>query len=151
MMAGTSGSSGGGASGGTSGATGTAVGAPAVNTTLRREVHSAASMIQVQPLNLGVPGLATLDFYITLNSHGESLAVDLPATARLRVPSGQYILPLQWVGPTAGKHIEGTLSFALTNANGSPAIPSSGPLVLVVDNVAVSGLQRFVWDLGGLR
>lgn len=123
---------------------------PAGDASLKRELRTTASTLQVQPLNLGVPGMATLDFYITLDSAGENLLIDLPATSQLGLPSGRRILPLRWVGPAAGKHIEGTLSFALTTENGSPAIPSSGILELMISNSGVDGPQRFTWDLGAL-
>jgi hypothetical protein len=120
------------------------------NSALMRQVQAGGVTVSVTPLNLRTPGLASLDFYVRLETHSGDLSQDLTQLAVLQLPSGTALPAARWVGPRAGHHVEGTLSFSALDSSGAPVLPTMGTLTLVMRNLGGDGDRTFSWDLSQL-
>ena len=117
------------------------------NSTLTRQAQAGGVTVTVTPLNLRTPGLASLDFYVTLETHSVDLSQDLTQSAVLRLPSGAELPAARWVGPRGGHHVEGTLSFSALDVAGASVLPATGTLTLAIRNLGGVPERTFAWDL----
>jgi hypothetical protein len=64
-------------------------------------------------------------FTVVLDTHAVNLdAYDLVKLAVLRTDQAGDVLPIGWDAPAGGHHRQGTLTFPLTRADGSPTLPA---------------------------
>ena len=69
-------------------------------------------------------------FTVVLDTHAVNLdAYDLVQLAVLRTDQADDVLPIGWDAPAGGHHREGTLTFPLTRADGSPTLPAETRLI----------------------
>jgi hypothetical protein len=62
-------------------------------------------------------------FTVVLDTHAVNLdAYDLVQLAALRTDQTDQVLPIGWDAPAGGHHRQGTLTFPLTRADGSPTL-----------------------------
>jgi hypothetical protein len=117
------------------------------NSALTRQAQAGGLTITVTSLNLRTLGLASLDFYVKLETHSVDLSQDLTQLAVLRLPSGAELPAARWVGPRGGHHVEGTLSFSALDAAGAPVLPATGMLTLAIRNLGGVTERTFSWDV----
>jgi hypothetical protein len=84
-----------------------------------------------------------------MNTHAVDLdGYDLRQLAVLRTDKGQEVQPTGWDAPKGGHHRQGTLTFPVKTADGSPLIGSSTrSLELVIRDVAGVPERTFLWNL----
>jgi hypothetical protein len=64
-------------------------------------------------------------FTVVLDTHAVNLdAYDLVQLSALRTDQTDQVLPISWDAPAGGHHRQGTLTFPLTRADGSPTLPA---------------------------
>lgn len=62
-------------------------------------------------------------FTVALDTHAVNLdGYDLGQLATLRADQGVEVAPIGWEAPTGGHHRQGTLTFPLTQPDGSPVL-----------------------------
>ncbi|MHB0876086.1 MAG: hypothetical protein ACYC5O_08585 [Anaerolineae bacterium] len=114
---------------------------------LARQAQANGITVTVLPMGLRSPGVASLNFYVRLETHSVDLSQDLTQLAVIRLPSGAELPAIGWVGPRGGHHLEGTLSFPALDAARMPAVTRSGTLTLVIRHLAGIDERLFSWDL----
>ena len=69
-------------------------------------------------------------FTIVLDTHAVNLdAYDLDQLATLRTDQGVETAPITWEAPAGGHHRQGTLTFPLTQSDGSPVLTGDTRLI----------------------
>jgi hypothetical protein len=88
-------------------------------------------------------------FTVVLDTHAVNLdAYDLSQLAALRADQDEAATPIGWDAPAGGHHREGTLSFPLTKADGSPLItPETQVIQLSIREVGGSPETVLQWVL----
>ena len=71
-------------------------------------------IIEITPLNLGMPDDDTLDFNVSLNTHSVDLSMDLAQLSVITTDTGGVIQAISWDGPSGGHHVTGKLLFPAT-------------------------------------
>ena len=89
----------------------------------------------------------TVAFKVVLDTHSVNLdSYDLAQLAVIRTPSGEEVAPLAWEAPAGGHHREGSLTFPVMVADGSPLIqPDGSHLILVIRDIAGVAERAFHW------
>ncbi len=88
-------------------------------------------------------------FNIAMNTHAVALdSYDLKQFAVLRIDGGRELQPIGWEAPKGGHHRSGTLTFPVTDADGTPLIASgSRTIELVIRDVAGVPERSFRWTI----
>ena len=98
----------------------------------------------VTPLNLSQPG-ETVDFDVSMNTHSVNLAWNLAAQSRLTTDTGREAVGQSWP-EGGGHHVDGTLTFPVKAADGTPLLAGAKRLTLTIQNAGAPE-RTFVWDL----
>lgn len=116
----------------------------AANGELTRVDEQGAVIVQVTPLNLGMPA-DTLEFDVSLSTHSVDLSMDLAVLSTLTTDTGISIQPTSWDGPRGGHHVQGKLSFPVMQ-DGKSILESTNILTLTITDVDAP-LRVFEWEL----
>jgi hypothetical protein len=116
----------------------------AANGELTRVDEQGAVVVQVTPLNLGMPA-DPLEFDISLSTHSVDLSMDLAVLSTLTTDTGISIQPMGWDGPRGGHHVQGKLSFPVTQ-EGKSILEGTNLLTLTITDVDAP-LRVFEWEL----
>ncbi|NQU31095.1 MAG: hypothetical protein HQ525_10550 [Anaerolineae bacterium] len=81
---------------------------------LTRMDEQGMVIIEITPLNLGMPDDDTLDFNVSLNTHSVDLSMDLAQLSVITTDTGGVIQAISWDGPSGGHHVTGKLLFPAT-------------------------------------
>lgn len=111
---------------------------------LERQDNQGAVMVTITPINLDNTG-ETLDFTVTLETHSVELDMDLPSLSTLKTDTGITVKGATWNGSSGGHHVEGTLSFPISQ-DGKPVLQDAKALTLMIQNVDAPE-RTFTWDL----
>ena len=111
---------------------------------LTRTDSQGAVEFAVTPLNLSLPG-DTLDFDVSMNTHSVNLAWNLAAQSRLTTDTGREAAGKSWP-EGGGHHVDGTLTFPVKAADGTPLLAGAKRLTLIIQNAGAPE-RTFVWDL----
>ncbi len=111
---------------------------------LTRTDSQGAVEFAVTPLNLTQPG-DTLDFDVSMNTHSVNLAWNLAAQSRLTTDTGREAVGQSWP-EGGGHHVDGTLTFPIKAADGTPLLAGAKKLTLTIQNAGAPE-RTFVWDL----
>ena len=111
---------------------------------LTRTDSQGAVEFAVTPLNLSQPG-DTLDFDVSMNTHSVNLAWNLAAQSRLTTDTGREAAGKSWP-EGGGHHVDGTLTFPVKAADGTPLLAGAKRLTLTIQNAGAPE-RTFVWDL----
>ena len=111
---------------------------------LTRTDSQGAITFEVTPLNLDNPG-DTLQFDVSMSTHSIDLSMDLTPLATLTTDTGSTVQATLWDGPKGGHHVEGKLSFPLSQ-NGKSILDGAKQLTLTIKNVDAPE-RTFVWEL----
>lgn len=116
----------------------------AANSELTRVDEQGAVIVQVTPINLGMPA-DTLEFDITLSTHSVDLSMDLAVLSTLTTDAGISIQPTGWDGPRGGHHVQGKLSFPAIQ-DGKSILEGTNKLTLTITDVDAPS-RVFEWEL----
>lgn len=122
--------------------------APVVTGNLTQNAEAGAVAVEITPLNLSDPKANTLDFKVAMNTHSVDLSADLAKLATLKV--GDVVVAAQaWETPASGgHHVQGTLRFPATAADGKPLLAGATSFSLTIRNLAGVPERTFTWNLG---
>jgi hypothetical protein len=116
----------------------------AANGELTRVDEQGAVIVQVTPLNLGLPA-DTLEFDILLNTHSIDLSMDLAVLSTLTAGTNGSIQPVSWEGPRGGHHVQGKLTFPAMQ-DGRSILEGASKLTLIITGVDAPS-RIFEWEL----
>lgn len=116
----------------------------AANGELTRVDEQGAVIVQVTPLNLGLPA-DTLEFDISLNTHSVDLSMDLAVLSTLTAGTSVSIQPVSWEGPRGGHHVQGKLTFPAMQ-DGRSILEGASKLTLTITGVDAPS-RIFEWEL----
>lgn len=116
----------------------------AANGELTRVDEQGAVIVQVSPLNLGMPA-DTLEFDVSLSTHSVDLGMDLAVLSTLTTDTGISIQPTSWDGPRGGHHVQGKLIFPVMQ-DGKSILEGASRLTLTITDVDAPS-RVFEWEL----
>ncbi|HEU5318634.1 MAG TPA: hypothetical protein VFX49_21150 [Chloroflexota bacterium] len=87
-------------------------------------------------------------FGVVMDTHVVDLdGYDLRELATLRTATAEGVRPVEWQAPKGGHHRKGTLSFPAAIEGKAVVTPGTGPMELVIRDVAGVPARRFTWTL----